>query len=83
VIYAAPGERLRMVGALGPLQSEAVSGTLTIDLSDAPGGTLVSWTYVAGGYSREPMAQMAASLDMALGEQMRRMVALLNHAGEQ
>ena len=77
VIYAAPGERLRMSGALGPLQSEAVIGTLTIDLSSAPGGTEVSWTYVVGGNARFALPEVAGAVDMVLGEQMRRLVSNL------
>ena len=77
VIYATPGEMLRMAGALGPLQGEAVVGTLTIELSTATGGTEVSWAYVAGGHSRTAFPDMAGAVDMVLGEQMRRMVARL------
>ena len=78
VIYAAPGEMLRMSGALGPLQSEAVVGTLTVELSLAPGGsggTEVSWTYVVGGHARLALPEAAGAVDMVLGEQSRRMVA--------
>lgn len=78
VIYAAPGEMLRMSGALGPLQSEAVVGTLTVELSVAPdgsGGTEVSWTYVVGGHARLALPEAAGGVDMVLGEQLRRMVA--------
>ena len=32
VIYVAPGSTLRMSGGLGPLQSEAVTGVLTMTL---------------------------------------------------
>ena len=34
VIYAAPSTMLRMRGSLGPLQGEALTGTLTITLID-------------------------------------------------
>lgn len=77
VIYAAPGEKLRMSGALGPLQGEAVTGTLTIELSTAEAGIEVSWTYVVGGHARFALPDVAATVDMVLGEQMRRLVANL------
>ena len=37
VVYAAPDKALRMRGALGPLQSEAVTGVLTIALEAVDG----------------------------------------------
>ena len=77
VIYAAPGEMLRMSGALGPLQSEAAIGTLTIELSNDPAGTLVSWDYVVGGHSRVPFPEVASAVDMVLAEQMGRLMARL------
>jgi uncharacterized protein YndB with AHSA1/START domain len=39
VVHAAPGRLLRLTGALGPLQSEALTGTLSISLEAAEGGT--------------------------------------------
>ena len=39
MIYAEPGVMLRMTGALGPLQGEALLGTLTIELRPVEGGT--------------------------------------------
>lgn len=56
VVYAAPGEMLRMSGGLGPLQGEAINGTLTVELKPVATGTLVNWTYVVGGHSRLPLA---------------------------
>lgn len=73
VIYAAPGEMLRMSGALGPLQGEGVTGTLTIELTAAGGGSELSWTYVVGGNARVPLSQVAADVDMVLAEQFNRL----------
>ena len=39
VVYAAPGEGLRLRGALGPLQTEGVDGTLSWTLKAVEGGT--------------------------------------------
>ena len=50
VIYAAPGEMLRMSGALGPLQASGIAGSLTWKLTSARGGTSVELSYVVGGY---------------------------------
>ena len=54
VIFAQPGKVLRMQGALGPLQSEAVIGTLTVAIAPIKEGTgtTVSFSYVVGGYMR-------------------------------
>jgi len=52
VIYAAPGEGLRLRGALGPLQMEGVDGTLAWALKPSEGGTNVTQSYVVGGYIR-------------------------------
>lgn len=77
VIYAVPGQMLRMAGALGPLQGEGLAGTLTIDLANAPGGSELSWTYVVGGHARFPLSEVAAPVDMVLSEQFHRLVRQL------
>lgn len=78
VIYAQPGKALRMQGALGPLQSEAVLGTLTILLNksqDGP-GTKLSLSYVVGGYMRgAKVSSFAAAVDKVLGEQFKNLIA--------
>src|SRR3546814_17894335 len=50
VIQAYPERALRMEGALGPLQSEAVTGILTIAISEVEVGTRIVWDYVVGGH---------------------------------
>ena len=57
VVYAAPGEGLRLRGALGPLQMEGVDGTLSWTLKPAEGGTSLTQSYVVGGYIRSGMEQ--------------------------
>jgi hypothetical protein len=70
VIYVENDRALRMSGALGPLQSEAVQGTLTIQLKPVGTGTRIMWEYVVGGYMRQPVAQIAPAVDRVLGEQL-------------
>lgn len=70
VVYAAPGKMLRMVGALGPLQSEAASATMTITLADAAGGTRVTLRYAVGGYLPMGAASIAPAVDSVLAEQL-------------
>jgi hypothetical protein len=73
VVFAEEAKALRMVGALGPLQSEAVQGTLTITLKPVDGGTRITWDYVVGGYMRYKQEQIAPAVDKVIGEQLARL----------
>lgn len=78
IVYAEPGRVLRMKGGLGPLQSEAIDGTLTITLKPIDGGgTRIQWFYVVGGYARFKFPEMAVSVDKVVGEQAARLGKLL------
>lgn len=79
VIFAQPGKVLRMQGALGPLQSEAVIGTLTVAMEPgkAGKGTKLSFSYVVGGYMRYKVAEIAPAVDKVLGEQFKSLIAPL------
>lgn len=78
VVYADPHRGvLRMVGGLGPLQGEALHGTLTITLKPIEGGTRIEWDYVVGGYMRMNPEQIAPLVDKVLGEQLTRLVGWL------
>lgn len=79
VIYADPVRRvLRMKGALGPLQSEALDGTLTITLKPVGEGTRIEWNYVVGGFMRMKSAEIAPLVDKVLSEQLARLAARLS-----
>jgi uncharacterized protein YndB with AHSA1/START domain len=73
VVYAAPGEGLRLRGALGPLQMEGVDGTLAWALKPSEGGTNVTQSYVVGGYIRSGMENWAPKVDGVLHEQLDRL----------
>ena len=73
VVYAAPGQGLRLRGALGPLQTEGVDGTLGWTLKPGEGGTSVTLSYVVGGYIRGGMEQWAPKVDRVLDEQLQRL----------
>jgi hypothetical protein len=77
IVQSVPGSLLRMKGALGPLQSEGLEGVLTIEMRPGEGATTISWTYVVGGYSRLPLDSIAPAVDSVLGEQARRLAALI------
>lgn len=77
VIFAQPGKVLRMQGALGPLQSEAVIGTLTVAMEPTKEGqgTKLSFSYVVGGYMRYKVAEIAPAVDGVLGEQFKSLIS--------
>jgi hypothetical protein len=76
VIFADPGKVLRMQGALGPLQAEAVLGTLTVAIVPAKSGlgSTVSFAYVVGGYMRFKTPEIAKAVDTVIGEQFESMI---------
>ncbi|MDG2002849.1 MAG: SRPBCC family protein [Novosphingobium sp.] len=71
VIFAEDARALRLIGALGPMQSEAVTGVLTIVLKPIAGGTRILWEYVVSGKLRKK--GMAGAVDRALAEQILRL----------
>lgn len=80
VVFADPGKALRMVGSLGPLGSEALTGTLTITLKPAGSGTRILWEYVVGGYMRYKTEEIAPAVDKVLSGQLASLVAALGPA---
>ncbi len=77
IIHSSPGKVLRMVGGLGPLQSEAMTGVLTVTLKKTPNGTRVLWEYVVGGYMRYKVSDIAPAVDKVLTEQLARLARQL------
>ena len=74
VVYAAPGQALRLNAALGPLQAEGAAGALTFALKPAAsGGTEVTMTYVVGGFVRGGGDKIAPVVDQVLGIQIERL----------
>jgi uncharacterized protein YndB with AHSA1/START domain len=73
VLFARPGELLRLEGALGPLQEMAVTGVLTFTLAPDGPGTRVTMSYrVAGGLTMEP-AKLAPLVDQVMTGQLERL----------
>ncbi|WP_297507126.1 ATPase [uncultured Caulobacter sp.] len=69
-LYAAPGQKLVLSGALGPMQSSGATGALTILLSEKNGRTIVTATYDVGGYFRGGLDKVAGVVDLVLGQQV-------------
>jgi uncharacterized protein YndB with AHSA1/START domain len=78
VIYAAPGQQLRMSGGLGPLQGEGLAATLSVTIEQQPEGTTLAWTYKVGGHTELPLDQVAPAVDAVLSAQFRRLSAHLD-----
>lgn len=77
VVFVEQEKALRMTGALGPLQSEALTGTLTITLKPIDGGTRLTWEYVVGGFMRYKPEQIVPAVDKVIGEQLTRLAEKL------
>lgn len=75
VVHARPAALLVMDGALGPLQSEALKGVLTVNLAAEGQGTRLTWSYFVGGFSRSPLPAMAQPVDTVIGGQFARLAA--------
>ncbi|AOG00189.1 polyketide cyclase / dehydrase and lipid transport family protein [Blastomonas sp. RAC04] len=77
ILYVDPGKLLRLSGALGPLQGEAMAGTMTVSLAPIKGGTRLTFEYVAGGFMRMPQGEMAPAVDGVIGAQASRLAMAL------
>jgi hypothetical protein len=73
VVQALPGRIVRMTGALGPLQPEALTGTLSWSLRAVPGGTELTSTYLVSGHVRGDTGAYAAPVDAVLRDQLERL----------
>jgi len=74
VVYVAPGERLRLTGALGPLQASGLTGSMTFEMGPAETGTTLILTYSVGGFVEMGTDALAPIVDRVLGEQVSRLV---------
>jgi uncharacterized protein YndB with AHSA1/START domain len=73
VVNVAPGKSLVMIGALGPLQSFAATGTMSIRLTPDTGGTKLEVTYALSGYLPAGMNTLAAPVDQVINQQFTRL----------
>ncbi len=80
VLQSDPPRVLRMVGTLGPLQSEPMQGVLTITLKPVKDGTRVLFEYVVGGYSRYEPEVISKAVDGVMQLQLTRLVRSLGEA---
>ncbi len=78
ILFSKPNQLLRLSGAFGPLQGEALNGTLTIQIKETPTGSALRFDYVVGGYMRFKVADIAPAVDTVIGEQL---IGLANALG--
>ena len=72
VVMALPGNTLRMVGGLGPLQSAGVHGSLTIRFTVEQPATKVEMSYAVGGYIQGGFERIAMPVNAVMTEQLNR-----------
>jgi uncharacterized protein YndB with AHSA1/START domain len=77
VVYASPGKLLRLTGAIGPLQEEALVGTMTWNLSPAGDGTTVELIYMVGGFRAGGFRDIPTVVDRVLRGQLTRLKAFV------
>lgn len=70
VALAWPGQTLRIIGSLGPLQEMGVAGAMTWQFDTDPSGTRITFTYVVGGNPTMPFEKLAPLVDSVLALQM-------------
>lgn len=71
IVYVEAPRMMRLTGALGPLQAEAVVGTLTFKLDpEGSNATKVTLDYVVSGYVRVGADKIAPKVDEVLGLQL-------------
>ena len=73
VIYAQPGQALRLEGAIGPLQTLGATGHLIWTLTAKDGGADLVQTYDVGGYAKGGFNGWATPVDGVLTAQLARL----------
>lgn len=72
VVLAWPRKTLRLVGGLGPLQSEAVHGVMSFDFEKVEGGTKLTMTYTVSGHRKGGVDLFLPPVERVLGEMVER-----------
>jgi hypothetical protein len=86
VVYIEPPRAMRLVGALGPLQSEALSATMTMTVkptaTPAGKGSRILFEYVVGGFMRYKVDEIAPAVDRMLAAQLLSLAGKLGPVAE-
>ncbi|MBC7991334.1 MAG: SRPBCC family protein [Luteimonas sp.] len=70
VTHVDPGKLMRMIGGLGPLQGMGLGGALEWRFVKADGGTRITLSYRAGGYTPDDLTKFAVAVDKVQGQQL-------------
>ena len=73
VVNVTQGKRLVMLGGLGPLQTMAVTGSMSFDFAPHEQGTLLTYRYSVGGYVPGGLQQIAGPVDQVQLGQLQRL----------
>ena len=73
VVYVAPPQIIRFSGALGPLQSSGVVGSMTWKLTGGPDNTRLDLLYSVGGFIPSGFEKMAPAVESMLRDQLDRL----------
>jgi hypothetical protein len=71
VAMALPGQTLRIIGSLGPLQEMGVTGAMTWQFAKAAEGTTITFTYAVGGNAPIGFDKLAPLVDGVMAAQMK------------
>lgn len=82
VSFVDPGKTLRLLGGLGPLQGMGLSGAMEFRLAPADsGGTRITLSYRAGGYTPDDLSKFAPVVDKVQGQQLLGLADYLRKPG--
>ena len=73
VVYVAPPQVVRFSGALGPLQSSGIAGSMTWKLTGDPNTTRLEVSYSVGGFFQGGFEKIAPAVEAMLREQFDRL----------
>ncbi|HEX3742956.1 MAG TPA: SRPBCC family protein [Bryobacteraceae bacterium] len=73
VVNFSPAKTIVLHGAMGPMQTMAVSGSMQIQLSPSNGGTKVEVTYAVAGYLPAGLTTWATIVDGVIKDQFTRL----------
>lgn len=77
VVYVDAGKLVRLVGGLGPLQSEAVAGTMSWSFESRQGGARLIVTYKVAGATAAGLEQWASPVDQVLAQAAGRLISFV------
>jgi uncharacterized protein YndB with AHSA1/START domain len=73
VVYVAPPQIVRFLGALGPLQASGLAGSMTWKLTGGPDSTRLELSYSVGGFIDGGFEKIAPAVEAMLHEQFDRL----------